>query len=63
LGNKDIQGELTCSGTSCTNPTIVSPSLGKCINNNCIQFAGTSTTGSEISFPEIASLEIMDKIT
>lgn len=62
-GNADFKGTPGCSGTACSNPTIISPNIGKCVNNNCIQFAGTTSTMSSISLPTSTVLNAMTKTT
>jgi hypothetical protein len=62
-GDKIRQGTVTCYGSSCTNPEIISPSLGKCVSNNCIKFSNSGSNGSAIAFPTISSLEGIKNIS
>ncbi len=62
-GDKIRQGTLACYGASCSNPEVISPSLGRCVSNNCLKFTNTGSNGSAITFPAISNLESIKKIS
>ncbi len=61
--NKNLMGTLACYGSPCNNPYIISPSLGRCVHNDCLQFSGDSNGGSAITFASNTTLNAMTKTT
>ena len=61
--NKNFTGTLSCFGSPCSNPYIISPSLSRCVHNDCLQFSGDSNGASAITFLNNTTLNNMTKIT
>lgn len=62
-GKTSLKGTLTCLGSPCNNPYVISPSLGRCVHNDCMQFTGDSNGGSVVTFEDNTTLNNMKKIT
>jgi hypothetical protein len=63
LARKAVNGTLSCLGDPCNDPYIISPSLGRCVHNDCIQFAGDSNGGGLVSFAANTTVDGIKKIT
>jgi len=63
LARKPLNGTLTCTGTPCNNPYVISPSLGRCVHNDCLQFSGDSNGGGLVSFAANTTVDSIKRIT